>query len=1554
MATEDDDVVQESENEGEEAYEGEEMQGNDEINNAGANFNSLAERLRARTKRKPSYLEEDGAQEEEQEEQEQDDWFDEEGDGDEEFLEVHKMEQSEDFCGICHLGGNLLCCDTCTGVYHLSCLNPPLKIVPRGSWSCPKCVDPLGDVDKFLDCQLRPKAVLSATGGGGGKDVSAPDPISKALVKQYLIKWKSRSYLHCSWVMANDVEKGMKSFPGLRMKLNYFHKQLEAAKRWNTDEERVPVRPEWTTVDRILDTRNHGDVTEYLVKWKELGYDEATWEVKEDVAPFQTEVAKYKSIMARGKKRKGTTLDNKEPKRQRKDFKPFENTPKFLLGGSLHPYQLEGLNFLRFAWQQNKHVILADEMGLGKTIQSIAFVAALVEEGVSLPQLVVAPLSTLRNWEREFSTWAPHLNVVMYVGSSQSRAILREYEFFLPKTAKMKRVKGKKKKFASGGESRQDRIKFDVLLTSYEMINLDTTILKALKWECLIVDEGHRLKNKDSKLFQTLQTFSTRHRVLLTGTPLQNNLDELFMLMHFLDAGKFGSLEEFQEEFRDINQEEQVGRLHKMLAPHLLRRVKKDVMKELPPKKELILRVELSSLQKEYYKAILTRNYQILSRSGGPQISLNNVVMELRKLCGHPYLLEGVEPQTRNQNEANRQLLEVSGKLLLLDKMMVKLKADGHRVLIYSQFTRMLDILEDWIHDKKWGYERIDGKINGVERQVRIDRFNAPTSTKFCFLLSTRAGGLGINLATADTVIIYDSDWNPHADLQAMARAHRLGQTNKVMIFRLVTRGTIEERMMQMTKKKMVLEHLVVGRMKAQIMNQEELDDILRYGAKELFAEEGDEAGKSSRQIHYDDVSIDRLLDRSQVEAEDERAADDEEDNDLLKAFKVANFEYVNEEDALAAAAAAEEAEKEVKAKREAELAEGPGRVQFWDSLLKDRAVEVQVEEVQELGKGKRSRKQVLQLGVGSNEDHANVENNGSSDDGPDHRWLPVEDSDSPNDTFRDAAADVVPGRRHHQPAKKKPREDFSSAKPPPLLESDGTSIKVLGFSLKQRAVFIHVLMRFGLGDFTWVEFIPRLKPKTVDEIQAYGTLFMSHVSEDITNSPNFSDGVPKEGLRIQDVLVRLAILHLIQNKVKAMAENPSMPLFPDGVYTSRYYSLRNTKVWKEEHDRKLLFAIARHGYGRWLDVLEDAQLSLQPVIRAELLLRKVDDGSSFAQNGDAHHSSNDVENGSGKGVPQGQVMNLEEEKEVSLQKRMVDFLKRRVLVLEKVLSAEYHKESLMEQGAAEETVPSVTAEHTVTATATTHPGPTHCSKALPISSEEIAVSAFDDDPSRLLVVQIYNQMCGVLNENEGDAAQSYCGNKSAGLRFRKALRAVELLCIRMRNALFEQPLSQKLDLLQSHTQQQQQGGCVEAPHDGRTATIAVGGAKEDVMEEAQSDDALSGGGSDNYADIDAEIDPDSDLEGNPEKSMPQRNSTNVNESVSQPKGSSLDGLLLGSGSSRKRVEFIDRSTPPEHSKRDASTNGGAIAAAKPPVLTLQYKDSSSKLSPGIVYLEDS
>ncbi|CAK9216882.1 unnamed protein product [Sphagnum troendelagicum] len=1499
-------------------------------------FTSLAERLKARNRRKPSYAEVEAAEdeywaaEEEVEEEEEEEEAAVEGaaaDGDDEFLEVLKMEQSEDFCSICHLGGDLLCCDNCTAVYHLGCLSPPLKVVPRGKWSCPRCLDPLGDVEKILDMQLRPLQLPQAGREHAGNGV--PPITSGSLVKHYLVKWKSRSYLHCSWVSAVDLERSMKVFSGLRMKLNHFHRQLEAAQNQNTpDEDWVPVRPEWTTVDRILDTRCVGDVREYNVKWKELGYDEVTWEVEDDVTAFQAEIDKYKSIMARpSKKRKRLTLDNnKDLKRQCKDFKPYTKTPNFLVGGSLHSYQLEGLNFLRFAWQQSKHVILADEMGLGKTIQSISLLASLAAaDVVELPHLVVAPLSTLRNWEREFATWAPHMNVVMYVGSSKARAILRHYEFFFPKKIKKaayKKEKGKKK--LNYLESKQERIKFDVLLTSYEMVNLDTFILKSLHWECLIVDEGHRLKNKDSKLFQTLQTFSTRHRILLTGTPLQNNLDELFMLMHFLDAGKFSSLEEFQQEFRDINQEEQVQRLHKMLAPHLLRRVKKDVMKELPPKKELILRVELSALQKEYYRAILTRNYQILSRNGGPQISLNNVVMELRKLCGHPYLLDGMEPQTRNQSEANRQLLMVSGKMVLLEKMMSKLKLQGHRVLIYSQFTRMLDILEDWLHVKKWGYERIDGKINGAERQVRIDRFNAPNSSKFCFLLSTRAGGLGINLATADTVIIYDSDWNPHADLQAMARAHRLGQTNKVMIFRLVTRGTIEERMMQLTKKKMVLEHLVVGRMKTQVLNQEELDDILRYGAKELFTE-GDEAGKAG-QIHYDDVAIERLLDRSQVVADVENV-DDDEDNGLLNAFKVANYEVVNEDDT-------EEAEREAQVELDAKTTDNFGASHFWDRLLKDRALLDQQEQVlEELGKGKRSRKQVLQTGLLYEQDDDNagmVEI--SSDEEAD--WTPPVQPELP---IRIVEQRIVEPR---------------IVEPCPLMEGEGSTLKVLGFNHRQRSMFVHVLMRFGLGDFSWCEFIPRLKPKTMEEIKEYGTLFLSHIAEDINDSPTFYDGVPKEGLRIQDVLVRLAILHLIRDKVKALIEDPSMPLFSKGAHTYRYYSLRNTKVWKEEHDRKLLYAICmRHGYGRWLDIVEDTQLGLQPVVRGELLLRGVDDSTAAGPSRNRDMGGEDAPITLEDEVQIG-IGADKDEKEAYMQKRMVDFIKRRVLLLEKVLNAEYHKVFLGDQGAVEELPQCMTSEgamrtnyipsmpvvaHKQTISREERPAPP--TKPFPISVEEMEATAFDNDASRLKVAQIYNKMCHVVNENEGDTAQAYGGNKSAGLRLRKALREIEILCVEMRNTLFEQPLRKLVGMKQT-----------DAAQECEAVVPALEEVDVNRLEPHEGDPESDDGPLDDEDVINADKDPDSDIEGGMENARswsgyeeddgfqaPERTDLTVDPSNSQTSP-------LHSGCQDMVEEQNLATQTGNHNHQPIDT------VVKFPVLTPQH--DNTRWPPAVVYLD--
>ncbi|XAR71032.1 DNA helicase [Bertholletia excelsa] len=895
----------------------------------------------------------------------------------------------------------------------------------------------------------------------------------------------------------------------------------------------------------------------------------------------------------------------------------------------------------------------------------------------------------------------------------------------------------------------------------------------------MIVDEGHRLKNKDSKLFSQLKQFSSKHRVLLTGTPLQNNLDELFMLMHFLDAGKFGSLEEFQEEFKDINQEEQISRLHKMLAPHLLRRVKKDVMKELPPKKELILRVELSSKQKEYYKAILTRNYEILTRKGGAQISLINVVMELRKLCCHPYMLEGVEPEIEDAKESYKLLLESCGKLQLLDKMMVRLKEQGHRVLIYSQFQHMLDLLEDYCGYKKWLYERIDGKVGGAERQIRIDRFNAKNSSRFCFLLSTRAGGLGINLATADTVIIYDSDWNPHADLQAMARAHRLGQTNKVMIYRLITRGTIEERMMQMTKKKMVLEHLVVGRMKAQNINQEELDDIIRYGSKELFADENDEAGKS-RQIHYDDAAIERLLNREQV-GDEEATLDDEEEDGFLKAFKVANFEYIDEVEA----AAAEEAQKaSFENKTTTNNSERAG---YWEELLRDRYEVHKIEEFNAMGKGKRSRKQMVSVGE---EDVTGVDD--GSSDGEDDNYE-AELTDGENDS-----SGIPPARR---PYRKRSRVD--NAEPLPLMQGEGRSFRVLGFNQNQRAAFLQILMRFGVGEYDWVEFVPRLKQKTFEEIRDYGKLFLAHLVEEINDSPTFTDGVPKEGLRIQDVLVRIAELLLVREKVKFASEHPGSPLFADDIVT-RFPGLKSGRFWKEQHDLLLLRAVLKHGYGRWQAIVDDKELRVQEIICQELNLPFITlpaPGASQAQDG-ANTASTEVPGNQTKGTsggndlaadaPQGATeaanrAQLFQDSSVlyhfrEMQRRQVEFIKKRVLLLEKALNAEYQKEVFGEEKMNETPAGEPEAEAKVVDVPSASPMEVdaqivdHLPKIDVITPEEILATACDDKPERLEMARLYNEACKALDENAHEAVEAYMASKPAGFKLRKNLLPLETI----------------------------------------------------------------------------------------------------------------------------------------------------------------------------------
>ncbi|KAJ1698567.1 hypothetical protein LUZ63_007079 [Rhynchospora breviuscula] len=1298
-------------------------------------MSSMAERLRARSEKRPLYNLDDsdddflppasGSKGKKKEDGKRKD----EGkkrDKEENLLETEQIEKfvrddvKEDACQKCGEPEKLVSCATCTYKFHKKCVFPPYKLFDD-KWSCPECDPRLKEMEKILDCEVRPVEDNADGSSSGEKE------------KHYLVKWKGLSHIHCTWVSESEFTKSATVYHRLKQRLNTYYRHSESVDK--SDEEWVAIRPEWTSVDRIIASRKGEDGTEYFVKWNELTHDECTWETEADISAFKPHIERFHQIQSRHKKK-----SSNKSKSLTRDMQAFDESPKFLAGGKLHPYQLEGVNFLRFSWLNNRRVILADEMGLGKTIQSIAFLASLHEDNLG-PHLVVAPLSTLRNWEREFATWAPHMNVVMYAGSATSRETIRKYEFYYPKEKPkdtLSKLLKKKKMVTLINESKQSRLKFDVLLTSYEMINMDSTNLRPINWECMVVDEGHRLKNKDSKLFGQLKDYDTNHRVLLTGTPIQNNLEELFMLMHFLEGESFGSIAELQEEFKDINQDKQIEKLHGMLKPHLLRRFKKDVMKELPPKKELILRVELTSKQKEYYKAILTRNYQVLARRGGPQISLINVVMELRKLCCHAFMLEGVEPETEaaNLDEGLRRHFDAAGKMELLDKMMVKLKEQGHRVLIYSQFQHMLDLLEDYLSYRKWNYERIDGKIGGAERQIRIDRFNAKNSSRFCFLLSTRAGGLGINLATADTVIIYDSDWNPHADLQAMARAHRLGQTSKVMIYRLVSRGTIEERMMQLTKKKMVLEHLVVGRLKAQAVNQEELDDIIRHGSKELFDDDGDEEGKA-KHIHYDDASIDRLLDRDQIIAEEQ--LEEEEENDFLKGFKVASFEFVDE----AKAAAARE-----ESRRQAEKA--ASRANYWEELLKDKYEVQKVEEYTSMGKGKRSRKQMAT----------------TDDDGGVAQDISSEDDDYADDEDgSDNDADVQGAGRRGAYSRKKSRD------PHPLMEGEGKSLRVLGFNLNQRNNFMQILMRFGFQDFEWREFIPRLKGKTASEIKDYAALVMQHLLEPLNDSPTFSDGVPKDQYRVDDVLVRLANLQLIEEKVKLMSENPSNSLFPEYIY-NEYPSLMAGSYWKKEHDLVLLTAFTKHGYARYVPIVEDKENGIAECASKELNLTipSVNGSSSAsgAQSGDVAGSSNG-------NVDASKVNQAGPEYHYHYaQRKMVDFIRKRYQILEKAMNLEYAVVTAKIPIPEPETQPRNHDVHFQPPSVST----TSLVNELPVI-EPISLGdpASDIKTEQAEAVKLYNKMSRIVQESDTDAVQAHMGDKNACARLGNSLNNLEAVC---------------------------------------------------------------------------------------------------------------------------------------------------------------------------------
>ncbi|XP_062044441.1 chromodomain-helicase-DNA-binding protein 7 isoform X4 [Lepus europaeus] len=441
---------------------------------------------------------------------------------------------------------------------------------------------------------------------------------------------------------------------------------------------------------------------------------------------------------------------------------------------------------------------------------------------------------------------------------------------------KIKRFKAKQgqNKFLSEGRVIKGSYKFHAIITTFEMILTDCPELRNIPWRCVVIDEAHRLKNRNCKLLEGLKMMDLEHKVLLTGTPLQNTVEELFSLLHFLEPSRFPSETTFMQEFGDLKTEEQVQKLQAILKPMMLRRLKEDVEKNLAPKEETIIEVELTNIQKKYYRAILEKNFTFLSKGGGQANvpNLLNTMMELRKCCNHPYLINGAEEkileefkETHNAESPDFQLqamIQAAGKLVLIDKLLPKLKAGGHRVLIFSQMVRCLDILEDYLIQRRYPYERIDGRVRGNLRQAAIDRFSKPDSDRFVFLLCTRAGGLGINLTAADTCIIFDSDWNPQNDLQAQARCHRIGQSKSVKIYRLITRNSYEREMFDKASLKLGLDKAVLqsmsGRENAtngvQQLSKKEIEDLLRKGAYGALMDEEDEGSK------FCEEDIDQIL----------------------------------------------------------------------------------------------------------------------------------------------------------------------------------------------------------------------------------------------------------------------------------------------------------------------------------------------------------------------------------------------------------------------------------------------------------------------------------------------------------------------------------------------------------------------------------------------------------------------------------------------------------------------------------------------------------------------
>ncbi|CAH0024354.1 unnamed protein product [Clonostachys rhizophaga] len=834
--------------------------------------------------------------------------------------------------------------------------------------------------------------------------------------KEYLVKWENLSYAHCSWKPGAWVY----GVVAPTSRVSFAKRDAERSLMSMNEKDAIP--DEYLMPEIILDIKmassapkpnskeeqlaSVSHIRKIFVKYQGLSYDDVVWAsppTKDMEQHFHEAFLSAFCDYVEGKyfnHEPYSKIRDRVNKYKEAEFTEVDVQPAGLTRGKLMGYQLEGLNWLLGNYHGNRSVVLADEMGLGKTVQVVSLVASLVQDSPKCwPFLIVVPNATCPNWRREFKQWTPELRVVTYHGGKIPQDLAYKYELF------------------PGGST---EMKAHVVIMSYDSAaDPQTRILfKPVHWAGLVVDEGQRLKNDQNLLYLALMAMKIPFRVLLTGTPLQNNKRELFNLIQFIDETQDAA--ELDEQYQVLDKET-LPKLHEQIRPYFLRRTKAGVLKFLPPMAQIIVPLTMTVIQEKLSKSILAKNPQLIKAmfantkiSKKERGSLNNILMQLRKCLCHPFVYsDAIEERHHDPEIIHQNLVQASSKLILLELMLPKLKERGHRVLIFSQFLDQLNIVEDFLTGMGYGFRRLDGTISSLEKQRRIDAFNAPDSELFAFLLSTRAGGVGINLATADTVIIMDPDFNPHQDLQALSRAHRIGQKKKVLCFQLVTKDSAEERIMQIGRKKMALDHALIETMDDQDIDGDDLESIIKHGAQALFS---DDYQKTA--IRYDSASVDKLLDRSEMDQE----MPDQKEEGSTEQFNFAKV-WSNDASGFQDSLGLEESE-----------APEPINSSVWDQILAQREEEArkQAEANREvLGRGGRRRMaKPINYKPVTIAQATGAESQGSSDE--------FSGSDTPDESEDDEAV-LSKGRRKPTPTQTITPASTPTKKGPPKSSSNNT-----------------------------------------------------------------------------------------------------------------------------------------------------------------------------------------------------------------------------------------------------------------------------------------------------------------------------------------------------------------------------------------------------------------------------------------------------------------------------------------------------------------------------------